>query len=35
MGVFHLQNYGHVVRITYEPVYDMDSAFAETINSLR
>ena len=33
--VFHLQNYGHVVRITYEPVYDMDGAFAETINSLR
>ena len=33
--VHHLQNYGHVVNITYEPVYDMDSAFAETVNSLR
>jgi len=33
--VHHLQNYGHVVNITYEPVYDMDSAFAETVNTLR
>ena len=32
---FHLQNYAHVVNITFEPAWDMDSAFAETVNSLR
>lgn len=32
---FHLQNYGHVVNVTFEPVFDMDRAFADTVNSLR
>ena len=32
---FHLQNYAHVVTITFDPVWDMDSAFAETINNFR
>jgi hypothetical protein len=33
--VFHLQAYGHVVNVTFEPVWDMDRAFADTVNSLR
>jgi hypothetical protein len=32
---FHLQNYAHVVTCTFEPLWDMDSGFAETVNSLR
>jgi hypothetical protein len=32
---FHLQAYGHVVNVTFEPVWDMDRAFADTVNSLR
>ena len=32
---FHLQNYAHVVTLTFEPLWDMDSGFAETVNSLR
>ncbi|MGY1640808.1 DUF3303 domain-containing protein [Geodermatophilus sp. SYSU D00703] len=31
----HLQEYGHVVHITYEPLYDMDEAFASTVAALR
>jgi hypothetical protein len=31
----HNQTYGHVVTVTWEPVFDMDSAFAETINALK
>ncbi|MGY1636644.1 DUF3303 domain-containing protein [Geodermatophilus sp. SYSU D00742] len=27
----HLQNYGHAVHITLEPVYDMDAAFADVV----
>ena len=30
---FHLENYAHVVSITFEPAWDMDSAFAERVNS--
>lgn len=26
--VFHMQNYAHVVHVTWEPVYDLDRAFA-------
>ena len=32
---FRLQNYAHVVTLTFEPLWDMDSGFAETVNSLR
>ena len=32
---FHLQNYGHVVTITFEPLWDMDSAFAPMVDSFR
>ena len=32
---FHLQTYGHVVTVTFEPVWDMDRAFADTVDSLR
>ena len=31
----HNQTYGHVVAVTWEPVFDMDSAFSETINALK
>ena len=31
---FHLQTYGHVVTVTWEPLFDMDRAFASTIESL-
>ena len=33
--IFHLQNYGHVVEITWEPVFDMDKAFASTIATFK
>ena len=29
----HNQTYGHVVHITWEPVFDMDGAFEETIRN--
>jgi len=32
---FHNQTYGHVVQITWEPVFDMDLAFEETIQNSR
>ena len=28
-------NYGHVVQITWEPVFDMDRAFEETVRNAR
>jgi hypothetical protein len=31
----HNQTYGHVVTVTWEPLFDMDSAFSETINALK
>jgi hypothetical protein len=31
----HLQEYAHVVHVTWEPVYDMDAAFAPTIEQAR
>ncbi|MFC5950027.1 hypothetical protein ACFQH9_17280 [Pseudonocardia lutea] len=33
--LFHLQNYAHVVHVTYEPVYDMDRAFAGAVDAAR
>jgi hypothetical protein len=32
---FHLQTYGHAVHVTWEPLFDMDRAFADTIANLR
>jgi hypothetical protein len=29
--VFHMQNYGHVAHITWEPVYDTDRVFAGAV----
>ena len=29
----HLQTYGHVVHITFEPLYDMDAAFADAVRA--
>jgi hypothetical protein len=31
----HYQNYGHVARVTFEPVMDMDAMFAPTLAELR
>lgn len=31
----HYQHYAHVARITFEPVVDMDAAFAPTINEIK
>lgn len=31
--IHHNQTYGHVVQITWEPVFDMDRAFEETIRN--
>jgi hypothetical protein len=31
----HYQNYGHVARVTLEPVSDMDAMFAPTVEQLR
>lgn len=33
--MFHNQTYGHVVHITFEPLWDMDREFAPTIDALR
>jgi uncharacterized protein DUF3303 len=33
--VFHHSTYGHVVTVTWEPVFDMDRAFEETIRGLK
>jgi hypothetical protein len=33
--LFHNQTYGHVVHITFEPLFDMDGAFESTISALR
>jgi hypothetical protein len=27
--VHHIQNYSHMVQITFEPVFDLDAAFAQ------
>lgn len=32
---FHNQTYGHVVHVTWEPLWDMDRAFEETIRNSR
>ena len=32
---YHNQTYGHVVQVTWEPVFDMDRAFEETIRNLK
>jgi hypothetical protein len=32
---FHNQTYGHVVQVTWEPLWDMDQAFEETIRDLK
>lgn len=32
---YHNQTYGHVVTVTWEPLFDMDAAFSETINALK
>jgi hypothetical protein len=32
---FHNQTYGHVVQVTWEPLWDMDQAFEATINDLK
>ena len=31
---FHLQTYGHVVTVTWEPLFDMDRTFAPVIQQL-
>lgn len=28
---YHLQTFGHVVNVTFEPVFDMDRAFADAV----
>ena len=33
--MFHNQTYGHVVHITFEPLWDMDRAFEQTIRELK
>lgn len=33
--MFHNQTYGHVVHVTFEPLWDMDRAFDPTIASLK
>ena len=32
---FHNSTYGHVVTVTWEPVFDMDRAFEATIRDLK
>jgi hypothetical protein len=32
---YHDQTYSHVVRVTWEPLYDLDRAAEETIRNLR
>jgi hypothetical protein len=32
---FHNETYGHVVTVTWEPLFDMDERFEETISALR
>ena len=31
----HYQNYGHIARVTFEPVFDMDAAFADTVRQMK
>lgn len=31
----HYQNYGHLARVTFEPVVDLDAAFAPTLAEIR
>ena len=33
--MFHNQTYGHVVHVTFEPLFDMDRAFEATIRDLK
>jgi len=33
--MFHNQTYGHVVHVTFEPLWDMDRAFEPTISALK
>jgi hypothetical protein len=33
--MFHNQTYGHVVHVTFEPLWDMDRAFEATIRDLK
>lgn len=32
---YHNETYGHVVKVTWEPLFDMDRRFEETISGLR
>jgi hypothetical protein len=31
----HIENYAHMVRITFEPVFDLDAAFAQKVSEAR
>ena len=31
----HVQNYAHMAQITFEPVFDLDAAFAERVREIR
>jgi hypothetical protein len=31
----HYQNYGHLARVTFEPLSDMDAAFADTVRAIK
>ena len=31
----HYQHYGHLARVTFEPVLDMDAAFAPMVSELK
>jgi hypothetical protein len=33
--LFCNQNYGHVVHLTFEPLFDSDAALAETVSKLK
>jgi hypothetical protein len=33
--VHHNQNYGHVARITFEPLFDLDAALAPKVNEMK
>jgi hypothetical protein len=31
----HVQNYAHMAQITFEPLFDLDAAFAERVREIR
>jgi hypothetical protein len=33
--VHHIENYAHMVRITFEPVFDLDTAFAGRVSQIK